>query len=346
MDYRRSVLECGQCRGRFAPADRLLGVKPRQHLSLGVQRKLARLGARMDYTACAEDLENLIGVRVSAKEAQLVTRQAGAHALELLDEQMQQWSALQRPEAPVVEQKPHQAVVLEMDGTCVMGRDGQGHEVKVATVFGLDERGETSSGRALLSERLWYATGQDIEQFKPYVYALATRWGGREAARMAILADGAHWIWNFAKDRFAHAVCILDFWHASEHLHELSQALFNDKQWAHDWSQRLRQGEVPALLSELERLRQECTCDTKRKLIAEQQTYFTNNQDRMDYPSYEAAGWPIGSGAVEGACKNLIKERMAGAGQRWSQEGIEQMAALRTVLFNKDWDELCSKMAA
>ena len=53
---------------------------------------------------------------------------------------------------------------------------------------------------------------------------------------------------------------------------------------------------------------------------------------------------PIGSGAIEGTCKNLIKGRMDGVGMRWdTDKGIELMTALRVRLFNERWDDLWSQ---
>ncbi len=49
---------------------------------------------------------------------------------------------------------------------------------------------------------------------------------------------------------------------------------------------------------------------------------------------------------MEGSCKSLIKERMAGSGQHWCNDGMEEMAALRTALFNDDWDRIWEEQAA
>ena len=49
---------------------------------------------------------------------------------------------------------------------------------------------------------------------------------------------------------------------------------------------------------------------SKRKTLSEVAAYFDNNKHRMRYDEYLAQGLPIASGPVEGACKNLIKDRM------------------------------------
>ena len=68
-----------------------------------------------------------------------------------------------------------------------------------------------------------------------------------------------------------------------------------------------------------------------------QVTYFTNQAPRMAYDRYRAAGWDIGSGMVESACKHLIGAREKGPGMRWSETGAQAVAAVRVLLFNDQW---------
>ena len=45
--------------------------------------------------------------------------------------------------------------------------------------------------------------------------------------------------------------------------------------------------------------------------------YVRKNAYRMDYPSYQAKGWQIGSGAMESSCKTVICQRL----RRWDALG-------------------------
>ena len=69
-------------------------------------------------------------------------------------------------------------------------------------------------------------------------------------------------------------------------------------------------------------------------------TYFRNQHHRMDYPSYRAKGWQIGSGPVEAACKTVIGKRMKGSGMRWGHEGADAVCHLRALLLSEkgQWD--------
>jgi len=85
---------------------------------------------------------------------------------------------------------------------------------------------------------------------------------------------------------------------------------------------------------------------TKRKLKANKQKklngvadYFYRNRPRMCYDDYLAKGLPIASGSVEGACKNLIKDRMERSGMRWGREMAESMVKMRAAYLSGDFDE-------
>jgi hypothetical protein len=68
-------------------------------------------------------------------------------------------------------------------------------------------------------------------------------------------------------------------------------------------------------------------------------TYYENNREHMQYDEYLAAGYPIGSGVAEGACRHLVKDRMEGTGMRWTVPGAQAMLHLRAVYLNGRWDE-------
>ena len=81
---------------------------------------------------------------------------------------------------------------------------------------------------------------------------------------------------------------------------------------------------------------------SKAKILLSVAAYFHRNRDRMRYNDYLAQGLPIASGSVEGACKNLIKDRMERSGMRWTQPMAEAVVKLRALYlsgdFNTYWD--------
>jgi hypothetical protein len=67
--------------------------------------------------------------------------------------------------------------------------------------------------------------------------------------------------------------------------------------------------------------------------------YFENNARRMHYDQYLAAGYPIATGVIEGACRHVVKDRMERCGMRWTLPGAQAMLGLRCIYLNGDWDE-------
>ena len=59
----------------------------------------------------------------------------------------------------------------------------------------------------------------------------------------------------------------------------------------------------------------------------------------MKYDEYLAAGYPIGSGVAEGACRHLVKDRMERTGMRWRLPSAQAMLHLRAIYLNDDWGD-------
>jgi len=84
---------------------------------------------------------------------------------------------------------------------------------------------------------------------------------------------------------------------------------------------------------------------TKRKLKGQRRAtvlavaaYYYRNRARMRYDSYLRKGYPIASGSVEGACKNLVKDRMERSGMRWTLPMAEAVLRLRAVYLSEHFE--------
>ena len=107
--------------------------------------------------------------------------------------------------------------------------------------------------------------------------------------------------------------------------------------------QRLRdllQGRVGYVIGGLRRrLKAEKLNARRRKVVAAALEYLGNHKDHMRYDEYPAAGYPIGSGVAEGACRHLVKDRLEQTGMRWTVEGAQAMLHVRASYLNDQWDE-------
>jgi len=66
-------------------------------------------------------------------------------------------------------------------------------------------------------------------------------------------------------------------------------------------------------------------------------TFLRNNAHLMEYKRFRDNGWPIGSGPVEGACKNMVKQRMCRSGMRWNIPGGQTILLLRCIVKSNRW---------
>jgi hypothetical protein len=67
--------------------------------------------------------------------------------------------------------------------------------------------------------------------------------------------------------------------------------------------------------------------------------YLENNREHLKYDEYLAAGYPIGSGVAEGACRHLVKDRLDQTGMRWTVSGAQAMLHVRALYLNDQWED-------
>jgi hypothetical protein len=172
----------------------------------------------------------------------------------------------------------------------------------------------------------------------------AAQVGMDRAQRWIAISDGGAGLEDWLRANFGRVdAVILDFYHAAEHLGDLARALHPGDEdareaWLTSWCHRLKHEGGSAVLEGLRRL--DVHGREPRRIRSEVERYFENQSHRMDYPSYVAMGWAIGSGPVESACKTVISQRMKGAGMRWGEDGADAVCHLRALFKSGDrqWD--------
>jgi hypothetical protein len=177
-----------------------------------------------------------------------------------------------------------------------------------------------------------------------------------QRVKKLLLCDGARSLWNYADEtpQYDDYEKLVDFYHSTEHLSKAAEALFGKgsakgQKWYEKWRRRLqwKRHAVTGLLRSMEYYRQQRKLsESRRKALATEQTFFENNQDRMDYRRFRARGWPIGSGPVEAAAKTLVKTRMCRSGMRWSRPGGQHVLSLRTYLKSGRWEAMWERYKA
>jgi len=156
--------------------------------------------------------------------------------------------------------------------------------------------------------------------------------------------DGERALWKKLTALIFGVVCILDLFHVLERLWQAAHCLHPEgsvaaQAFVTDRLRRVLRGEVGYVIGGLRQMA------TKRGLkgsgarqLSAVIGYLHRNRRFMRYDEYLAAGYPIGSGVAEGACRHLVKDRMELTGMRWRVRGAQAMLDLRAVYINGDWD--------
>jgi hypothetical protein len=331
ITLRRASYACAACGHGHCPLDPVLGLT-RDSLSPGVRRVVGRLGALLPFAEAARTLAETARVQVSGSTIRTVTEAVGARREQTVAAEIA--AAWTRGLAPIRGVPPRRLSVA-MDGVRILGTDGGGREVKVGVVVPVG--GTAREPRRLAASDV--AGLEPAAAFGPRLAREAHRRGLEAVGLVAVLGDGAAWIWQLAAEHFPHATQIVDWFHASERVWELGRALWGDgteqtTAWVEQQLGRLAHGQAATLAHEWRALPARGEVAAVRDA---QVTYFTNQAPRMAYNRYRAAGWDIGSGMVESACKHLIAAREKGPGMRWSESGAQTVAAVRVLLFNDQW---------
>jgi hypothetical protein len=191
------------------------------------------------------------------------------------------------------------------------------------------------------------------EAFKDLAKQVAERDPEGKKKRVA-LVDGEHKLRDLIKTYLEGFCIILDLFHVLEYLWKASHVFNKEGSKAAElWvTQRLRMlltGKVVAVIEELkDALKGGKLSKAKREALEKVIVYLQNGQEYMRYDEYLAQGYPIGSGVIEGACRNLVKDRMEMTGMRWCIEGAEAVLQMRSVdvngLWKKFWDFRAKEM--
>lgn len=212
----------------------------------------------------------------------------------------------------------------------------------VGTVFTTEPRGDPDQKRPIHHKEV-FAELQKREEFGPELLDRSRR-QRKKNQRKAFLADGQESLWDLKDKYFPEYVGILDWQHATEYLWKAAYLFLPEsspeaRRWVERQKAEFRRGEIRQVIRDIHRLVRDGTIrgHHKRRRAEKIAAYFERNRERMRYDRYLRQGLPIGSGAVEGACKNLVKDRMEGSGMRWTIPGAQAMLNVRGAYLSGHW---------
>jgi hypothetical protein len=356
--FRRHYYHCPQCGQGLCPLDQTLGLSAAD-LTPAADEVVCLAGVQDSIAiAAAKALARLSGLRVSESTAERATEAAGARVA-----QAQAAGQTFGPQADWAwhqdaEGKTVAYVSADATGVGQQGPGGAAAEGRMAYVGMIynpvpEERGRWAepTGKRPSWQARYVAQLRPLAELAEPLRRQGGQVGMDRAQRWLALSDGGSGLEDFLRVNFPRVEAVIaDFYHVAEYLGKLAKALHPGQEaeaaaWLQGWCQRLKAEGGVAVLAALRALDLSGASPAARAVHAEVVTYFENQSHRMDYPSYIAKGWQIGSGPVESACKTVVGQRLKGGGMRWGEEGADALCHLRALFRSSDeqWQAFWSR---
>ena len=318
VKLRRRTGYCGHCHETTSALDERLGIQG-TGIAPGLQRIICRTALELAYEPSKALLKDMLGYEpCSAREIERIACKHGEE-IEKASETVYAAKSLQAKKI----------YSLSIDGTMIPGlADPENHrlvwhEVKLATVT--DVRN--------IKMPFYIAGTEKAEEFGLRLHRNLEAMSVTPHTLAQVVADGAPWIWNLVDMHLPGVTQLLDFYHASEHLHKTAIALWSKEiadKWRKERLEQLKTGKLDDFFASLKLI-------AKRYTTSEQDTsperllrYFETNRRRLDYAEALKRNLPIGSGAVESAGRHIVQQRLKQSGMRWSLPGAQAILNLRT----------------
>lgn len=332
--------------------DRWAGLE-RDSLTPKGRRMAVLAGSRMSFDDASDHLDELCGIRVSDQTIRRACQRSGQRAKAYLE---QADDAAER--------------VRQADGQRECSTDG----VKVNTTHGWREmRAVTASKREAGESRgirhwrkrhlpepsatLCWGAIADSDQVGKQMASMRDRLGWEHGQQVSVIADGATWIWRQARDHLPdHEACV-DLWHVMEHFHAAGRVMHDQpdggdkaRRWAeHQRALLFRYGAIRYLQDHLRPQLHDARQAEDRENVAHALRsllmYLFKHRGRLNYRDRLRRGLPIGSGQIEGVCKNTLHRRLRKNSPRWRPKNADALAALCCLHTSNRWNAFWNQAA-
>lgn len=344
---RRAYYHCPARHAGAAPADRPPGLSA-EALTPAAREAVCLAGALSSFAEAAElTLPKLAGPRPAESAVERATEAAGRDVGDRLAAGATFGTAEEWAWHRDAEGKTCAHVAADATGVGQQGEAGARAEGRMATVAMVcspvpearDRRARPDGPPPRSRARYLAGLGGAGASGEP-LRRQAARVGMDRAERWIALSDGGAGLEDWLRANFGRLdAVILDFYHAAEYLGDLAKALHPGDDGARGarldgWCGRLKREGGAAVLDASRAT--EVRGRAAEEALAEVVRYFGNQAHRMDYPSYVAKGWAIGSGPVEAACKTVVGQRMKGSGMRRGADGADASCHLRALFKSGD----------
>ena len=310
-----------------------MGVSPRGH-SARLERVLTDFGCEHSFAKAAESVQEHYGFEIGASAVRSVTLEHAQRAREQLEKEYAQ-------SFRVLPNVGAEQVIAQTDGTMICTvepgkrkgkRPRDWKEMRLVGAQAKDSAtttyGATFGNVEGVGRRLGHCTRE-------------AGWGLN--SQIHAVGDGAEWIRLQCGEVFGkQGTFLCDFFHVSEYLAAAAEGSQGGKadQWRRTQQKRLKRGALKKVIETLaEHLESEGTPEEESP-VRNAHRYLTNRTDCLDYPKAIELGLPIGSGMIESGHRHVLQARLKKAGAAWLRGHADQIAHLRVLRANRQWESL------
>src|SRR2546425_1213833 len=341
----RPYFYCDACGQGFHPLDTKLGLAPEHH-QYDIQERTTRLGAELPYGVSDEQFARLTGVPASPHFMHETLNAVGAAAtlarvLPDADE------IARRIDTARAGSRRRPVLVVACDGAHAPTRPPGGRKTKRGPGTWREAKGFRlyllGRDARVIHVASWHQIGDKAELSRALGVVAARV--PHDRVRIALVADGAEWIWDVGRDHFPKGEEILDDYHCAEHVYETARAQYGEGTLeAHEWAEatltRLCLNALGAVVGGLLRM-------TPRTAEAEEairalSIYLAGQQERVGYAELRRRGLPQGRGGVESANKLICHVRLTRSGAWWLAANGNAMLRIRCALYNGTFERIFS----
>jgi hypothetical protein len=258
------------------------------------------------------------------------------------------WADMNDKRHIIYNNKINEILYLEVDGAMVPTRkdDHKGivyKENKLGMAFSTDNflrwKDKHGQHKHQILKREYISTIGDSTDFTKLMYMLALKNGYGKYKTNVLISDGATWIRNMKNYIFPDFQQIFDFFYLKKHVSDFAKEIFyKDEEkynpWAEEVTEIFKKGSYDEAIKLIKSSIKPKFNDLLEKLI----TYFRNNKDNMDYPTYLKKGYFIGSGAIESSNKTVMQRRLKYGASRWNLLSGQAVLSLMVKYKSDLWD--------
>jgi len=332
---------CLDCNHGFCPLDKILELSRKKH-QFDIQEKAVKTAAEVPFLKAGELFTDLTGQPVSDHFMHETFEQLGIQAQ--LEDVIPDKTEIEKRCLEAKKGRWRPVLVIASDGALMPTRPqstrnekrgkGRWQEAKGFRVYLIGEN-------RIIHIAGWHQI-QNEEQFGKDLAVVAERIPC-DQVRIALLGDGADWLWNHMTTCFPKGRQVLDYYHCAEHIYKVANAHYGQAteqalEWIESTICRLFYAEVTNVIRGLRNMKptNDEAAEEIRKLIV----YLNNNKERIHYRGDRIGGYPIGSGGIESANKFICHTRMKRSGAWWVKETGNEMLRIRCAIYNGTYERV------